>query len=448
MTDADHVAGGRAGLPSVELPHDAHPPSRTPEAAANPTRTFASLRYLQYRHLFTVGVLMFIAVQAQQIARGQLAFELTGSNAGLGGVYLGFGVPMLLITPVGGVVADRFPKRTVLLCAQVCLVASAAWIAIAGALGVVEYWMLVGAAVLQGAGFAVLGPTRVAFTAELVPKHLLGNAVAVTQMSLNSTRVFAPAVAGALIAIRSIGTTGVYVVTTVVMTFSLIVAYRLPQTARRSRDSTRSVAGELTDGMRYARRDPLLKLLILSSFVMVMTAWPYLAFLPAVANDMHDAGTSGLGLLSAVSAVAALAVTIWIAGRTRPNHAWRIQSICGVVLAIGLLGVAASPNFALCLVALFVIGGAASGYQSMNNTIVLIISDLEYHGRVQSLLMLSFAGFGLAALPLGLLADAVGLRTTFAAMGSVCLVTMACYALAQRRVRRRGGNLDLETAPG
>jgi sugar phosphate permease len=280
-----------------------------------------------------------------------------------------------------------------------------------------------------------------------VPRGLLANAVALTQVSLNATRVIAPALAGVVISFEAFGTTGVYIITTVVMVLSLLVTFRLPRRPAVARTSDRSVIGEFVDGVRYARRDPLLKMLIITSFVMVMAGWPYLAFLPAVSNDLFDAGASGLGIMSSVSAVAALGFTFWIAGRTRPNDAWRIQSISGVVLAIGLLALAAAPSFILALVALFVVGGAASGYQSMNSTIVLTLTDLEYHGRVQSLLMLSFSGFGMAALPLGIVADSVGLRTMFTIMGGICLVTMGLYVVVQARHRRRGGNFDLRDSP-
>ena len=397
--------------------------------------------------MFTAGVLIFVAVQAQQIARGQLAFDLTDSNKGLGGVYLGFGVPMLVLTPFGGVAADRLPKRRVLLASQACLVMSSAWIALAGALGVLEYWMLVGAAVLQGAGFSVFGPTRAASTSELVPRALLGNAVALSQLSFNATRVIAPALAGIMISFEAFGTTGVYLTTTGIMTLSLIVTFRLPTRPPARRGTDTSAVEEFVDGVRYAREHPLLRMLIATSFVIVMVGGPYIAFLPSVSNDLFDRGPAGLGILSSVSAFAALAVSFWIAGRTRPNDAWRIQSISGVVLALGLIATAAAPNFGVAVVTLLVVGGATSGYQAMNNTIVLTVTDLEYHGRVQSLLMLSFAGFGMAALPLGIVVDALGLRAMFAIMGTICLATMILYILVQARHRGRGGTFELEESP-
>src|SRR3712207_1584256 len=110
-----------------------------------PGGTFAALRYTAHRRLWFSGLTVFLAVTAQAIARGWLARELTGTNAGLGGVLLGFGVAMLVATPFGGVAADRLPKRTVLVVAQLILALSAAWIGLAEQFDFVEYWMLIGA---------------------------------------------------------------------------------------------------------------------------------------------------------------------------------------------------------------------------------------------------------------------------------------------------------------
>lgn len=407
----------------------------------------ASLRIANYRSLFVVSLLTYLALQSQQIARGQLAYDLTGSNAGLGGVYLGFGVPMLLVAPWGGVAADRLPKRTMMLISICGFLVSSGWICIASALGVLEYWMLIGAAIFQGTGMAISNPTRTAFIGELVPRHLLGNAVALTQMQMNSTNIIGPGIAGALIAVKSIGPSGVYVVSTGLLVVAFAMAFRLPLIAPREREVPRSALGDFKDGARYARRHPLLRILIVTSFVMITAAYPYVTFLPAVANDMFDAGGGGLGLMSSLTAVAAFLVAFFIASRTRPNQAWRIQLVAGVTLGIGLLGIAVAPSFVVCLAALMVVGGSLSGYQAMNSTIALSVSDLEYHGRVQSLLFLSMSSFAVVALPLGVLADVVGLRTMFTGMGTVCFVTITLYALAQRRVRGGGVSFDLEMSP-
>ena len=185
-------------------------------ATSTPSRrsaTFASLEDPTYRRLWLGGLVSFLAVQMEFIARGWLAYELTGTNSGLGAVFLGFGVPMLLLTPWGGVVADRLPKRKVLIACQLVLGASSALLALAVVTDVITYWMLIAAAVLQGIGFSFLGPARMAFTGELVGPDRLSNAIVLQQMSMNGTRVFGPSIAGALIGIAFVGVGGVYAVT-------------------------------------------------------------------------------------------------------------------------------------------------------------------------------------------------------------------------------------------
>ena len=397
--------------------------------------TFHSLQYPEYRLLFISGLFIFLGVQAQQIVRGWLAAELTGSNRGLGGVFFGFAIPMLLLTPFGGVAADRFPKRTVLLCSSVLLVASALWVGLADAFGVLEYWMLVGSSALQAAGFAIFGPARISFTSELVDRRALPNAVILSQISMNSTRIIGPAAGGALIGVAWLGTAGTYLITAALMVIALVIIIPLPKAAKVDRSDRPSPWSELRDGMRYVRGNRPVLLLIVASYAVVMFAFPYIAFLPLMATEVFDVGSAGYGIMNAASGAAAVIVSLRIAGLSGADS-WRIQVLAGAVFGVGIVGLGIAPSFPLALLALFVVGGGASAFQAMNNTLILTESEPEYHGRVQSLLMLSFSGFGLAALPLGVLADGIGLRPVFVGMGVSAVASMVLYQVARRRLHR------------
>ena len=394
--------------------------------------TFQSLRYPEYSILFLSGIFVFLGVQAQQIVRGWLAAELTGSNSGLGGVFFGFAIPMLLLTPFSGVAADRFPKRTVLMASNWLLVVSALWIGIADALGALEYWMLIGSAALQAAGFSLFGPARMSFTSELVERRDLPNAVILGQISMNSTRIVGPAAGGALIGVAWLGTAGTYLITAALMVVALVLTFPLPKNTPVHKDHRPTPRQELRAGLGYVRRNRPVLLLIVASYAVVMFTFPYVAFLPLVATDIFDVGSAGFGLMNAVSGVGAVVVSLRIAGLTGADS-WRIQVIAGVVFGIGVAALGLAPVFPLALLALLVVGGGASAFQAMNNTLILTESDPAYHGRVQSLLMLSFSGFGLAALPLGALADSTGLRPVLVGMGLASVVSMVVYQLARRR---------------
>ena len=398
--------------------------------------TFASLAVLPFRRLFISGLIAFLSVQSQVIARGWLANELTGTNTGLGGVYMAFGVPMLLATPFGGVIADRISKRFVIATCQLAMAASSAWIGLGVAFDFVEYWMLLVTSAVQAVAFAFLGPARMAMTGQLVGRDLLPNAVVLGQMSMSTTRVLGPAVAGIAIGIAWIGTAGVYFIAAALSVLAFAVTLRLPAGGPTSAPS-RSPFTEFRDGLSYVRANRDVALLIIISFLVVMVGFPYLAFLPRVADSIFDQGAAGYGALSATSAVGAVCMALVVARRAGGVHARRIQTGSGLAFGAGLVLLAATPNFAAALAVVFFVGAAAAGFQTMNNSLVLALSDLEYHGRIQSLMLLSFSGFGMAALPLGRLADAVGLRPTLMAMGVTTILCIAGYWLIRRPALKR-----------
>lgn len=403
-------------------------------AEAERATTFAALREPTYRILWLGGLVSFLAVQMEFVSRGWLAYRLTGSNGGLGAVLLGFGIPMLLLTPWGGVVADRLPKRAVLIGCQLALGVSSGGIALAVALDVIEYWMLIAGAVLQGAGFSFLGPARMAFTGTLVGQDRLANAIVLQQMSMNGTRVFGPSIAGALIGVAFVGIGGVYFLTTALMLVAVTFTLRLPPGLPDADRPVRSPFQELGDGVSYVWSRPLLRLLVLTSFVVVLSAFPYVVFLPTIADEVFDVGSAGFGAMSGMSAVGALAATILIANRADGPGAWRVQGLAGAAFAVGVALLGVTPSFVVALVVLVIVGAASAGFQSVNNALVLSNSDRAYHGRVQSLMMLSFSGFGIAALPIGLLADAIGITTTLAGMGAVALAAIAAYWVVRARI--------------
>lgn len=401
--------------------------------------TYASLRNPVYRVLFTIGAFGFVATQSQAIGRGWLANELSGTNAGLGGVFMAFGIPMLLATPLGGVAADRYSKRAILILTNALLTASALWIAFAISFDFVEYWMLLATSAIQATAFSFLVPARMALTGEVVGRDLITNAIVLGQMSINSARVIGPAIAGIFIGIAWIGTAGVYYFSGLLSGIAMVACRALPAGRPRAGQPLTTVRSEFTDSLRYVWERRHVANLVLVSFVVVMIGFPFVAFLPSFSTDVLDVGSAGYGFLAASSAVGAVAASMYIAGRGVGAVAWRIQSISGFAFGITLVLLAASPSYFTAVLAIAAVGAASSAFQAMNNSLVLALSDLEYHGRVQSLMMLSFSGFGMAALPLGTLADAIGLRETLALMGTTVVATMAVFMAVSRRTRRTFG---------
>lgn len=392
-------------------------------------RTFASLQNERFRILWFGTLFSFLGMQMQVIARGYLAFDLTGKNSALGLVMLSFGIPQLFLGLWGGVLADRLPKRTVLFVAQIIIALNSAWVAVMIEMDRLEFWMLVFAGVVQGAGFAFVGPARQAYIGDLVGKEHIANAVVLQQMSMNSTRVVGPSIAGAFIAVSFIGAGGVYAMTTLGFLVACVTLFWLPPGEPRADRPKRSPLADMWDGLGYVRRRPAILNLILTSFLVVMIGFPYQAFLPSVASEVYNTGPGGLGAMSSATAVGAVVMTVLVAAYGDGRRAWQFATAMGVIFGASMIAFGLSHAFWQGLLVLVLVGGFAAGFQSLNNSLTMMITDSEYNGRVQSMTMLSWSLFGIASLPLGMIADVIGIQETLMIMGGVSVLGVLALQL-------------------
>jgi MFS family permease len=248
-------------------------------------------------------------------------------------------------------------------------------------------------------------------------------------------------VAGLLIGTFSFGTATVFLASAALAAVGVLLSVALPPGRRSGNPSQRSPLGELADGVRYVRRRPILTALLWCGIGVTMVGLPYLAFLPTVASELFGLGSAGYGVLSATSAVGAVATGLVLGRRTHRGSGTRVFVAAGAAFGLALVGLAVAPVFWLATVALLVVGGGMLAFQTTNQSLLIGLSDMEYHGRIQGLVMLSFGAFGIAALPLGLLADRVGLRWTLGGMGAGVLVLVALFAVSSRRRIARAARL-------
>ena len=400
---------------------------RTPAGGA-----FSSLAVIGYRRLWFAGTFAFLSVQMQFLLRGVLAWDLTEREGALGLVYLCFGVTMLVATPLGGVASDRLPNRRVLLVSQSVLLAGALGMGIVVVTDVVQFWMLLVASVAQGLAFGFYGPARVAFAAKLVGPDQLGNAITLSMLSLNGTRVFAPAFAGMLAGIAFFGIGGAYLVSAMFSAGAFVQLLRCPDGAVTQQASGRHPFTDIADGVRYVAAFPALRRLLVSPFFVIMFGFNYVAFIPALVKDTFGLTDGYVGVLMSASALGAVIVALSIARHADGPRAMQLMVASGAVFGVAVIALGAAPTFWTAFLVVGVIGAGATGYQSLSNTLALSLSDEGHRGRVQSLLMLSFAGFGIAALPLGLLAEVIGLRLAIGLMGVVATCACAAFVVAER----------------
>lgn len=431
----DGIGPSELGVELVEGLDVANERERVLGDEAVASSTFAALRIPPFRRMWIAGMFVFLAVNSQAVARSWLAREITGSNAGLGGVMLAFGIAMLVTTPFGGVIADRFQKRQVLFVAQALLLISSAWIGFAIVFDVVEYWMLMASSAIQAAAFSLFAPARMAYTAELVPGANLSNAIVLSGMSAEGMRVIGPTVAGVVIGAAIWGMKAIYLTCSLILVLGILMTFTLPRARRRSADIVTSPFTEIADGVRYVRSRRDIRLLLLTSVGVIICVYPFMTFLPSVAASMFGRGAAGYGLLSAVSALGALAAGLVVARRSGHHDPWRASVFFGFGFALAVMAIGLSPTFEVVMVVVTVAGGMSLAFQSISNSLLLSLSAFEYHGRVQSLVMLAFSGSGIAAYPLGALADAIGLRSMLVLMGGAATLIMGVFLVRQRRLR-------------
>jgi MFS family permease len=397
-------------------------------------RTFEALDVPDYRILWWGTLFSFAGMQMQMVARGYLAYDLTRSNTALGGVMIAFGVPQLLLSLYGGAVADRLAKRNVIIFWQAMIALASALMAAAIFADMVAYWMLIVTGVITGTSFSFIGPARQAFIGDLVPAPLMGNAIVLQQANMNGTRVVGPALAGALIAVPLIGMGGVYVLTTVGFIISTVTMLRLPPGRPKGGRSPRSAMQDTREGLSYVGRNRPLAILLLMSFMVVALGFPYQGFLASITRDEFERGAVGLGILSSATAVGALIATLGVATLTNHRHVWRMQALAGLAFGVSLVAFGLSPTFVIGLVTAFFVGGTASAFQSLNSALAMMLSEARYYGRVQALMGLSWSLFGIISLPLGIIADAIGIRETLALMGLASIASIVALELVGRSI--------------
>jgi len=344
---------------------------------------------------------------------------------------------MLICTPFGGVIADRMPKRTVLLWSQALIFVAAVLMAVVVLTDVIEFWMLLLASVCQGLAFAFYGPARVAMASEIVGREQLGNAITLALLSMNGTRVFAPALAGILAGIAAIGIGGAYVLSAAMSFASLVQIWRLPHREATATDVRNPIA-EIKAGVQYVHENRRLRRLVACSFFVIMFGFNYVAFIPALVEGIFGLGDTWVGLVSSASAIGAVAVSLPLAAKADGPGGQRIMIVSGIGFGIGVILLGLAPTIFVGFLIVVGIGGCTTAFQSLSNTLALAITEDQMQGRVQSIMQLSFAGFGIAAAPIGALAEVIGLRSALVVMGSVAAAATIAFAILEERIPTDG----------
>ncbi|MYG61263.1 MAG: MFS transporter [Acidimicrobiales bacterium] len=285
-----------------------------------------------------------------------------------------------------------------------------------------------------------MGPARISMTTELVGRERLGNAITLSSLSLSGSRVIAPAGAGLLAGWALFGLAGAYFVSAAIATLSYVLLLPLPETkgsaggpstdARPARHARSRPLVEIREGIGYAMSRPELRRPIVTSIIVIMFGFSYVAFQPALVEGVFGLGDRQVAFIATASSIGAVIASIMLASRADSPSAGSILIGLGFAFGASIIALAWAPNYEIAMVVTAVIGAASVGFISLTQAIVMRATDEAYQGRVQSLVQLPFAAFAIAAAPLGVLAEWTGVRTMFLTMGIAVTLSMVIYSMA------------------
>lgn len=340
---------------------------------------------------------------------GWVVYEITGSGTLLGAVMGARAIPMLLLTPLSGVAADRYDRKRLVQASQALAAAVAVAFGVALASGVVDTWMLFAFTMLMGAANVMDRPARMSSAFELVPREVAVKAVALNTIGFSSMRIFGPVLAGYLIA--WFGAAGSFFVQGVLYSASAVVVLSVVFPPRRASVAGRSALADVLEGLRFVATDPRTRTLLIVGmlpYFLLVPVWGTL--LPIYAKDVFETGPQGLGLLLTAVGLGGTLGGFIANALARAERQGLIQAGWILVMAVSVAGLAASPTFTVAL-GFALIGGIGEMAHTASNMAMLQLAAPEHmRGRVSSLTMLYPVFISFGAFLAGPLSDLLGVR--------------------------------------
>ena len=393
--------------------------------------TFASLRVPNYRRYFLGALVSNIGTWVSRVAQDWLVLVILTRNSAFA---LGFittiqFIWMPLLSPWTGMVADRFPKRRVLLVTQSAMLLTSLALALLTMRGRITLWEVYALAGAQGIAAAFDGPARMTLASEMVPADLIMNAVSLNSASFNAGRLVGPALGGLIIAKWSVGV-GMLVnsasfLAVLVALISLNVAEMHPSPPRRG-------GGALKEAVIYLKSRPDLQLIMATIFCLTMFAMNFQVTNALMATTVFHKGATAYGLLGSMLAIGSLTGALINARRTMPKLRTLLLAMTSVAVCTLLMAV--SPSYWFFALVLIPSGLASMTALTTTNSTVQVTSDPMMRGRVMALYMAINQGSApIGAMIIGLMADHVGVRWALALASAVVLLAALASSLVVRR---------------
>lgn len=422
------------------------------ESLARPSRLPTVLRALRHRNyqLFFGGqFISLIGTWMQTVAQSWLVYRLTGSAALLGLVGFSSQIPVLLLAPVGGSVADRFDRRGIVVATQTTAMCLALILAGLTLSGWVQVWHIFILAALLGVVNAFDIPTRQAFVVDLVGRKDLINAIALNSSMLNGARMIGPAIAG--LVVETAGEGWCFLLNGVSYLAVIAGLLRMEVTARTPVPVPGAPTAAIIEGFRYVRQTRPVRTLLLMLGLVSLVGMPYAVLMPIFADRILHGGPRGLGLLLSAVGSGALAGALALAMKKSLHGLGHWVAFSALGFGVSLILFSLSRSFWLSAALLLPVGFFVMVEMASSNTLIQSLVPDALRGRVMAVYSMMFMGMApFGSLLAGNLAHYLGAPTTVAIGGIVCMAGAAVFGwhLPALRHETRQVIVALEAAGG
>ena len=400
-------------------------------------RSVSSLTVPNYRRYFAGQVVSVSGNWMQIVAEMWLILKLTGSGTAVGVVAALQFAPILLFGAFGGMLADRVPKRKLLMVTQSAMVAPALSLLALYATGTVEPWMVFALVFLRGTINSIDNPTRQSFAIEMVGSDRVVNAVSLNSVIVHASRIAGPAVAGIVISLWGVGPC--FALNAASFVAMLLALHAMNPDELETPPVVSRERGALRAALRYVWATPALRVPLLMMALVGTLSFNFLVILPLLASFSFDAPASGYALLMTAMGVGSVVGALVAGARGRVSN--RLLMVSSAVFGSLILAVAVAPTIELAAVALVPLGAASVTFAAGVNSALQLAVSPEMRGRVMALYSMVFLGSAPIGGPLsGWLAETWSPRLALVVGGAAALVAAVGARAVLARARSATGS--------
>lgn len=352
---------------------------------------FRSLKYRNYRLFFSGQSVSLIGTWMQRIALPWLVYHMTGSAFLLGLVGFAGQIPTFLISPIAGVVTDRFDRYKVLLATQVLSLIQASVLAVLALTGTIQIWHIVVLSVILGCINAFDTPSRHSFVIQMVEKKEdLGNGIALNSLMFNGARLIGPSIAGIMLASTNEGIC--FLINAISYIFVIVSLLMMKLEPRENHEKETKVFSELKEGFSYTfGYEPIKQLIILLAVINLLGA-SYQVLMPVFAKEVLHGGSGIYGFLMGAAGFGALVGAAYLASRETILKLGRMIPLAATIFGAGLTLLAITSFVPATMLLMVIIGFGLMLNTAASNTVLQTITDDDMRGRVMSFYTMAIMG--------------------------------------------------------